>query len=168
MDKTQLDNIPEVLKSLMCLVKQEYKSSSANRKFNCKCDSCRQWNTLRNFYRKNTKEEYRAKQLESSRNWKSNHLDSGRRNEAKRRALKYSNGHVKYTENQVLELYGENCYICGKDIDMKASRLAGRGEWEYGLNIDHVIAISKGGSDTIENVRPTHVICNIKKGDRQQ
>lgn len=167
MEKILLDKIPITLKSIKCLVDEKYKSSSANRKFNCKCDNCRKWNTLRNFYRKNTKKEYRESQLQSTRKWKSNNLDSGRRNESRRRSLKKKNGFSIYTETQVLELYGSNCYLCGKGIDMTASRLAGRGKWEYGLNIDHVIPISKGGPDTIENVRPSHVLCNIKKGDRQ-
>lgn len=167
MEKIPLDKIPMTLKSIRCLMNEKYKSSSANRKFNCKCDNCRKWNTLRNFYRKNTKTEYRESQLQSARKWKSNNLDSGRRNESRRRSLKNKNGFSIYTEAQVLELYGSNCSLCGKEIDMKASRLAGRGEWEYGLNIDHVIPISKGGPDTIENVRPSHVLCNIRKGARQ-
>lgn len=155
------------LKSLKCLINEKYKSSSANRKFNCKCDNCKKWNTLRNFYRNNTRIEYKKRQLQSSKKWKSNNLESGRRNESRRRALKNKNGFSIYTESQVLELYGSSCYLCNKEIDMKASRLAGRGQWEYGLNIDHVMPISKGGPDTIENVRPSHVLCNIRKGAKQ-
>lgn len=167
MEKILIDKIPMTLKSLKCLINEKYKSSSANRKFNCKCDNCKKWNTLRNFYRNNTRIEYKKRQLQSSKKWKSNNLESGRRNESRRRALKNKNGFSIYTESQVLELYGSICYLCNKEIDMKASRLAGRGQWEYGLNIDHVMPISKGGPDTIENVRPSHVLCNIRKGDRQ-
>jgi 5-methylcytosine-specific restriction endonuclease McrA len=29
-----------------------------------------------------------------------------------------------------------------------------------------VIPLSKGGNDTIENVRPAHAICNLRKGSR--
>jgi 5-methylcytosine-specific restriction endonuclease McrA len=49
---------------------------------------------------------------------------------------------------------------------MKASRKVGSKNWEKSLHIDHLIPISKGGSDTLENVRPTHALCNLKKGNR--
>jgi len=32
-----------------------------------------------------------------------------------------------------------------------------------GLHIDHVMPLSKGGPDTLENVRPAHGSCNVKK-----
>jgi len=162
MDKIQLDNIPETLKSLKCLEDPKYKSSSANRKFNCKCDNCRQWNTLRNFYRKNTKTEYRERQKLSSRKWKKENPESNRRSEAKRRAA-YSE---KYTEAQVLSLYGYNCNVCKKEIDLKSNRSPGKLGWELSLHIDHLVPIARGGADTLENVRPTHGICNVKKGAR--
>ena len=92
--------------------------------------------------------------------------DAKRRSEAKRRSLKIGNGHSEYTEVDVLNTYGLSCHLCGVDVDLSASRLAGRGNWKYGLNLDHVIPVSKGGSDTLENVRPSHVLCNIKKGNR--
>lgn len=161
-----MDKIPEKLKSLYCLVTPEYKSSSANRKFNCKCESCKTWNTLRNFYRKNTNSQYKEKQNASARKWAIYNPDAKRRSEAKRRSLKIGNGHSEYTEVDVLNTYGLSCHLCGVDVDLSASRLAGRGNWKYGLNLDHVIPVSKGGSDTLENVRPSHVLCNIKKGNR--
>jgi 5-methylcytosine-specific restriction endonuclease McrA len=64
---------------------------------------------------------------------------------------------------QVLELYGTKCHICEKEIDLNASRQVGKPGWENGLHIDHVIPLSKGGNDTIENVRPSHGQCNIVK-----
>lgn len=156
----ELDSIPATLKSLYCLVQPKYKSSSANRKFNCRCDNCKKWNTLRNFYRKNTKTEYREKQKQSSRNWQIRNPESKRRSEAKRRAS-YSE---RYTESEMLNLYGTDCNICNNSIDLNANRSPGKPGWELSLHVDHVIPISKGGTDTLENVRPTHGICNIKKG----
>ena len=71
-----------------------------------------------------------------------------------------------YSEFQVIELYGTQCHLCHEDIDFIAPRRSGMGiNWEKGFNVDHVIPISKGGSDTLDNVRPSHVLCNIKKGN---
>jgi len=82
----------------------------------------------------------------------------------RRRALKQSTKVDFYTDQQVLDLYGINCHICHLPIDLSAPRSCKKKGWENGLHIDHVIPISKGGSDTIENVRPAHGICNIRKG----
>lgn len=71
-----------------------------------------------------------------------------------------------YSESQVIELYGTLCHLCNEEIDFNASRRSGLGmNWENGFNVDHLVPISKGGSDTLENVRPSHSLCNIKKGN---
>ncbi len=84
-------------------------------------------------------------------------------NSRRRRARKLCNGFEPYTEIQVLELYGTDCHICGEPIDLNATRKIGELGWEKGLHLDHVIPISKGGVDTIKNVKPSHGKCNIKK-----
>ena len=86
-----------------------------------------------------------------------------RNKDRKRRALKKQNGFEKYTEKDVLLKYGLVCYLCGKDIDFSAPRQAGKQGWQNGLHIDHVLEISLGGPDTLENVRPTHALCNLRK-----
>ena len=54
---------------------------------------------------------------------------------------------------QVLEVYGNVCWLCGQPI--------------AGLpSADHVIPRSKGGSDDIENLRPAHTGCNARRGNR--
>lgn len=90
----------------------------------------------------------------------------GRTSNRKRRALKLENWHEPYTEEQVLLTYGELCDSCGTQIDLNAARKCGANGWEQGLHIDHLIPISKGGPDTLENVRPSHGLCNILKGDK--
>lgn len=92
--------------------------------------------------------------------------DVFRRAASRRRAKKLNNESKIYTEKQVLDLYGHNCHICNEPIDLKAARRAGMTNWEYGLQIDHVIPLTKGGSDNLDNVRPSHGICNLKKGNR--
>lgn len=84
----------------------------------------------------------------------------------KRRALKRQNGFSPYSEAEVLNTYGSNCHICLKEIDLNASRWIGRGNWKFGFHIDHVRPISKNGADCIENVRPSHAICNLKKSNK--
>ncbi len=82
----------------------------------------------------------------------------------RRRALIKSQPSEKYTEKQVLDLYGTCCHICGVEINLKISRIAGKEEgWEMGLHIDHLIPVSNGGPDTLDNVRPTHAVCNLQK-----
>ena len=89
-------------------------------------------------------------------------------NEAKhrRRARMLGNGVEKYTTLQVLETYGIDCHLCNRPVDMSAPRGVGQPGWETGLHIDHVIPISKGGQDTLVNVRPSHGYCNVSKGAR--
>jgi 5-methylcytosine-specific restriction endonuclease McrA len=82
----------------------------------------------------------------------------------KRRARANNVEHIFYTKEEVLKKYGTDCHICGAPIDLKAPRKAGKKGWEHGLHLDHLIPISKGGPDTIDNVRPAHGVCNLSKG----
>lgn len=84
---------------------------------------------------------------------------------ARRRAMVRGNGVQPYTLEQVLEEYGAVCYLCETDIDLTAPRSARQKGWESGLHLDHVTPISKGGQDCLDNVAPTHAICNLSKGD---
>jgi 5-methylcytosine-specific restriction endonuclease McrA len=65
-----------------------------------------------------------------------------------------------YSDTQVLEVYGTDCHICNLPIDLTAPRQCGKEGWEKGLQIDHLFPLSKGGSDTLDNVRPAHGYCN--------
>ena len=91
---------------------------------------------------------------------------AARKSSNKRRAQKLENGHIPYSETQVLTLYGTACHLCNLPINLEASRKAGIGDWRNGLHMDHVLPISKGGSDTLENVRPTHAACNLRKNNK--
>ena len=68
-----------------------------------------------------------------------------------------------YSDADVLSTYGLDCHICQTPIDLNAPRQVGQDGWEKGLHIDHVYPLSKGGLDTIENVKPSHGKCNIVK-----
>lgn len=83
-----------------------------------------------------------------------------------RTAKSYGVKSEKYTYFDVISTYGTNCHICGEPINLEAPRNVGRAGWEKALHIDHVIPMSKGGEDTLDNVRPSHARCNIIKNDR--
>ena len=100
------------------------------------------------------------------RKWDKANLDSLIQKTNRRRARKLQTRIEIFTEKQVLENYGILCHICQKDIDMTAPRRTNIKGFEFGLHIDHVIPLVKGGSHTLENVRPSHAICNLKKGAR--
>jgi 5-methylcytosine-specific restriction endonuclease McrA len=89
-----------------------------------------------------------------------------RESSRRRRAQKLNNGSESYTELQVLEKHGTDCYLCGNPIDMSAPRKCGLPGWQNGLHIEHVIDLALGGSDTLQNVRGAHAICNLKKKPR--
>lgn len=121
------------------------------------------------FARKDKKyyEANKQKARESNKQWKLNNPDKvaelNRRKERVRRARKFENGTEVYSEQQVLETYGGICHLCGIAIDLSAPRSAGTDGWENSLHVDHLIPLSKGGSDTLENVRPSHGLCNLQK-----
>ena len=85
---------------------------------------------------------------------------NSRRSRARR--LLVLNNNVIF-EKDILERYGTSCHICKDPIDLNAPRQVGKEGWERGLHIDHVIPLSRGGDNTIENVKPSHGYCNITK-----
>ncbi|MBM3910474.1 MAG: HNH endonuclease [Thaumarchaeota archaeon] len=93
--------------------------------------------------------------------WKNNNLDKVRQINRKYRVTKRSVAHEPYTDQQVLDKYGHNCYLCQKPIDFTVARTEPKG-----FQVEHVIPISKNGPDTLENVRPSHAACNWSKGNK--
>ena len=90
----------------------------------------------------------------------------GIRRNNRRRARRLGNGYSPYTEKDVIAIYGTNCHICDEPIDFAAPRSTSKQGWQQSFHIDHLIPIVKGGADDINNVRPAHGICNIKKGGK--
>ena len=129
------------------------------------CDPCKKANAIKQkeYYIKNSSKIYNI-----NRKWANKNPDKvrsySRRITSKRKALKLLNGQSDYTEDQVIIKYGSICYICNKEIDLLSKRQSNGDGWQMGLHIDHLIPLSKGGPDTLENVRPTHAICNLRKG----
>lgn len=85
---------------------------------------------------------------------------NSRKSRAKRLSILSNN---TILEKDILKKYGTDCHICKKPINLNAPRQVGKPGWENGLHIDHVIPLSKGGPNTIENTKPSHGYCNITK-----
>lgn len=118
-------------------------------------------------YEKN-KDKILAANREYYRNNKEKHLIKGRVAKSRRRAKIKGNGWEPYTEEQMLDKYGTICYLCNEEIDLQAPRSSGAPGWERSLWKEHVTAIANGGSDTLDNVKPSHALCNLNKGIKEQ
>ncbi len=68
-----------------------------------------------------------------------------------KRKLREKAFQIPYTDKEMFRRWGYVCGVCGGPID------------EKDFHRDHVIPLSKGGHDTIENVRPCHPACNLSK-----
>ncbi len=86
--------------------------------------------------------------------------------ENRRRARRFGGSEARYTEAQVIALWGSDCHLCGKAIDLSAQRKVGKEGWRNALHLDHVIPLARGGSDTLENVKPAHGECNVNKSSK--
>lgn len=152
--------------------KNFYSDKSQSSGWKPECRECTL--ALKRIFYANNKDRLRAKASEYRRNnpetWKQVKASYRKRNPEKLQAdrrirymRKYGGRHKYYTVNQVLDLYGSDCHICGKPIDLQAPRQTSKHGYELGLHIDHVIRLADGGDDVIENVRPAHGLCNQKK-----
>lgn len=91
----------------------------------------------------------------------SSHLEEGRVNCRKRKALKLNNEHVKYRDIDILNRDCWVCQICGRKINKKL-------KWPdpYSKSIDHIVPLSKGGADAPVNLQATHLRCNMGKNNK--
>ena len=92
--------------------------------------------------------------------WRKEQALKHNRSSGRTRARKLGVDYDYFTDQEVIDTYGTDCHICNKPIDFNAARQCGKPGWEWGLQIDHLHPLSKGGSDTIDNVRPAHGYCN--------
>jgi hypothetical protein len=114
--------------------------------------------------------ERRSSNLERHREYSRDYYQRNRehiRNRLKRRRHnRYGVLSIPYSKEEVLSKYGTDCHICNLPIDIDISRKPGIPGWQKALHIDHVIPMSKGGNDTLENVRPSHAECNLSKHNK--
>jgi 5-methylcytosine-specific restriction endonuclease McrA len=104
----------------------------------------------RDYYRRN-----REEIISRSKKWAEENPDKVRMakadNRRKRRAAKHA-GHGNFTAQEFRELcdrYGNKCLCCG--------------DTEALLEADHVVPLTRGGSDDINNIQPLCGYCNRKK-----
>lgn len=71
--------------------------------------------------------------------------------------------HDKYIiRKKLMSKQGNKCYICGKDMLLETNN----NNWYRQATIDHVIPLSKGGSNSIGNYAMACTLCNHLKGDK--
>ena len=68
---------------------------------------------------------------------------------------------LRISVDTLIERDGTNCHLCNEPVDTLLPR-----NNRFGATIDHVIPISKGGLDELDNLKLAHWICNIRKGNR--
>ena len=115
--------------------------------------------SYRNTWKENNPEAYK----EAQRKWEQEHPERNRVKEGRRRARKRETQVEDFTEQQVLDAYGLTCHICQKEIDIAAPRRTNKEGWERGMHLDHLTPLSKGGTHTLDNIRPAHGLCNVRK-----
>lgn len=108
----------------------------------------------------------REDRVKYSKEYRKNNPDCTIKYTSKRRAKLKNAFHSPYKLQEVLDKYGSKCHICNKEIDLLAPRKVGVNGWEMGLHLDHIVPLSKGGSDDISNVMPSHGLCNLRKKDK--
>jgi 5-methylcytosine-specific restriction endonuclease McrA len=68
---------------------------------------------------------------------------------------------VRISVDFLIERDGVICHLCQQPVDPALPR-----NDRMGATIDHVIPLSKGGVDELDNLKLAHWICNIRKGNR--
>jgi 5-methylcytosine-specific restriction endonuclease McrA len=102
------------------------------------------------------REQHREHAREVSLAWGKKHPEGAVAIVQRRRARKMNVGGTYTAEewNSVCEKYNHRCLCCGeREPDIK-------------LTVDHVIPISKGGINSIENIQPLCRSCNSKKSTK--
>ncbi|WP_366126460.1 HNH endonuclease [uncultured Mobiluncus sp.] len=76
---------------------------------------------------------------------------------------------VKDLARLAVSVYGLRCTYCKEPIDLAYSN-----EQLYGhnhpkrLSLEHLVPRSRGGTDSIENLRPCHLGCNAARGAKRR
>lgn len=90
--------------------------------------------------------------------WDKEHKDYRRSGKAKRRLRKNGNSHSPWTHQQVVERGDGFCPYCGKKIGLIYDSKI--------IHIDHIIPLSRGGIDAVENLEAICCKCNCRKTNK--
>lgn len=101
---------------------------------------------------RDSKRKWRAtnpeKARELVRKWIANHPEVKRANDQRRRASLKTSTAKAPTAKQLKDLLARPCHYCGDSAQQ----------------IDHYIPLARGGTHTLENLRPACAACNLSKG----
>jgi hypothetical protein len=97
----------------------------------------------------------RERAKESSAAWRAANAGKVRDSWYRRKARKLGNGFERISWAGIVERDGMTCHICEAPIESKSD-----------LHFDHVIPLSKGGPHSMENIRPAHAKCNLRKSNK--
>lgn len=61
---------------------------------------------------------------------------------------------------RIVEIYGSTCHLCQEPIDLSLSF-----PHPLSLTADHLVPQARGGSHSLENLRPAHLTCNSSRQD---
>ena len=137
----------------------------------CRCDECRAANTARqrayfaakggNRWR-NAEREARIVRERRAAGWRQNRDTPGSRAHSDRRRLqKLATTVERFTHAEIFERDCWLCGICEKPVDPEL-----RYPDPMSASLDHVEPLSLGGTHTRENVRCSHLTCNVARGNR--
>jgi len=118
------------------------------------CQACRE-------AKKNHWRNRRQQNRESLNNWRKSWREVPRN-----KTMETLRQQTRLLKDQVIQQNGVTCYLCQEPIDLQAPRRVGQPSWEQSLHIDHVIPLSKGGTNALDNLKPCHAYCNQKKASK--
>ena len=108
---------------------------------------------------KNKEPKYKAKEKEYYKN-NPHKRPPNNKDRARHKGIKRS----YYTRQQIFDRDGYDCYLCTTPVDLSAPYVQGQPGWETYPHIEHVVPLSLGGEDTLQNVKIAHAKCNMAKG----
>lgn len=115
--------------------------------------------TLAEWHQNNRARRYAAhkERLQSDPDYAKYRRELTAHSERRRRASKIATQVAAISVQQyadLLENYGGNCWICSVDLDSEA------------LHWDHYVPLSRGGTHTLNNLRPSCGPCNLRKSNK--
>ena len=106
------------------------------------------------------KESHREEESERGRKWRERNRPRLAEKEARRRALKRRSQIEPVDYESIVRRDGRICHIRGSEI----SDASWPDRWS--LSFDHVVPLANGGPHISENIKPSHLRCNMSKGAR--
>lgn len=73
----------------------------------------------------------------------------------------YLKQRIGFTGYEVAEAHGSACYLCGELVDWEV-------DGDMRAEVDHIVPVYLGGTNTMTNLRLVHRVCNMRKGQSIQ